>query len=619
MNQDFEKFSKQMAKNMEFFWKQTENNIGAFFQHFDSKKDLLNPILKPNVFLNAINEANKKILQDPEKVKTYVEDIFSKWFELSDYFIKKTKGEDASPVITPTKADRRFKDKSWESNPILDFTKQWHLILIDWMRGVYADLDVDERVKLKIDFFIRQLGDALSPSNFMQLNPSIIKETIETGGQNLLKGWENYLNDLKRGGGVLKITTTDHDYFELGKNLATTSGKVIFQNEIMQLIQYKSTTDKVYKVPLLIIPPWINKYYILDLQQENSLIKWLVDMGYEVFVVSWVNPDGSYAKKTFWDYMQLGIKGAVDTVSKITNERDINVVGYCLGGTLLLSMLAYYSHPKCKEKLGANIKSVTLLTTLTDFSKAGDLALFAEKEHLDEIENIMKKHGVLDGRHMFNTFSAIRANDMIWSYFINNYMMGKKPLPHDILFWNADCTNLPYRLHDFVLRKLYGKNLLSKSGGLSFNDVPIDLKNIKLPVCMISCKLDHIAPWEVTYSAVNLLGRKPKFILAGSGHIAGIVNHPNKGKYGHWVYDGDDLPENPLDWLKDAKEKSQSWWFSWLDWLTPISGDKKPAPNFLGSEEFLPIEDAPGSYVKSVIKSNELDENTPINIENANR
>ncbi|MDR1365682.1 MAG: class I poly(R)-hydroxyalkanoic acid synthase [Holosporales bacterium] len=566
-------------------------------QPYALSNDLLNPVLKAQLFIKAISDGNKKALESPEKLKQAYQDIFMKWVDLSDYLIKRLGGQDFTPKVTPLRGDRRFRDQAWEDNPFLDFVKQWYLLSVDWIRNIYADLDLDEKTKHRIDFFIRQVSDAIAPSNFAHINPAVIKEAMKSGGTNFLKGIENYLNDIKRGNGVLNITTTDQDYYKLGANLAITPGKVIFQNKIMQLIQYKATTDSVYFVPLLIIPPWINKYYILDLQPENSFIKWLIDSGYTVFVISWINPDKSCANASFWDYMNRGIKAALDVISSVTNGRDVNVIGYCLGGTLLLTMLAYYACPKCKEKLAQSIKSITLLTTLTDFSKAGDFTLFLDKEHLDTIEKIMKKHGILDGRHMFNTFSALRANDMIWSYFVNNYMMGKNPLPHDILYWNADYTNLPYKLHNFVLRKLYNENLLTKPGGLKYNGVPIDLKNVKIPVCMVSCKLDHIAPWTATYSAMKLLGSAPKFILSESGHIAGIVNPPSKKKYGHWT--NDKAPTNPSEWFDAAISHNSSWWLSWLDWLKPYSGGKKASSSKLGNGQFQPIEDAPGRYVNT--------------------
>jgi polyhydroxyalkanoate synthase len=581
------------------FWRQINNFMLP--QSYISLVDLLNPVLKPQLFLKAISDGNRKVLENPENLKQAYHDMFMKWVDLSDYFIKRLNGQPAEPRATQQHGDRRFKDNAWEDSLFLDFVKQWYLISVDWIRNVYADLDLDEKTKHRIDFFIRQLSDAMAPSNFAHVNPAVIKEAMRSNGGSFLKGVENYLKDIKRGNGVLNITTTDHDYYRLGKNIATTSGKVIFQNKIMQLIQYKPSTDNVCSVPLLIIPPWINKYYILDLQPENSFVKWLVGNGYTVFVVSWINPDKSYADASFWDYMNLGIKTALDIVNSVTKEGEINVIGYCLGGTLLLAMLAYYMCPKCKERLSYSIKSITLLTTLTDFSKAGDFTLFADKDHLDAIEEIMRRHGILSGRHMFNTFSALRANDMIWSYFINNYMMGKSPLPHDILYWNADYTNLPYSLHNFVLRKLYGENLLTKQGGLSYKGIPIDLRNVKTPACMVSCKLDHIAPWMATYSAVKLLGNVQKFILSESGHIAGIVNPPSKQKYGHWT--NKKKPFDPIEWFDTATSHSTSWWLSWLDWLKQYSGTLKPSSHILGNDCYAPTEDAPGSYASAATSS----------------
>jgi polyhydroxyalkanoate synthase len=386
--------------------------------------------------------------------------------------------------------------------------------------------------KEKLAFYTKLFADALSPTNFLLTNPEVLKETLKTGGENLVKGLENLVSDLERGNGELKISTTDYDAFELGRNIATTPGKVVYQNDLIQLIQYEPLTEQVTKRPLLIIPPWINKYYILDLREDNSLIRWAVEQGQTVFAVSWVNPDAKLAQKRFEDYMQEGILDALDTIQNITGEPDCNVVGYCLGGTLLAITLAFLAEKGQSDK----IASATFLTTLLDFENSGDLKLFMDDEQLELMDREMAEKGVLEAKNLQKTFSLLRSNDLIWSFVVNNYLMGKEPFPFDLLYWNDDSTNMPAAMHSFYLRKMYRDNELTEPDGIEMFGTRIDLAKIRTPAYFLSTREDHIAPWKATYAGTKLINSESvTFTLAASGHIAGIVNSPAKKKYCYWT------------------------------------------------------------------------------------
>jgi polyhydroxyalkanoate synthase len=500
-------------------------------------------------------------------------------------------GQEVPPVIEPERGDRRFRDPAWADNALFDFIKQSYLLTSRWLVETVNQLEgPDEKSNQKIDFYTRQFVDAMAPSNFVATNPEVLRATLESGGENLLRGLNNLLDDLGRGRGRLAIKMTDLDAFELGRNIALTPGKVVFQTELMQLIQYAPTTEQVYERPLLVIPPWINKYYILDLQPKNSFIRYAVDQGFTVFVISWVNPDAEHADKTFEDYMLEGPLAAMDAIAQATGTRELNVIGYCLGGTLLAAMLAYLAVKKDRR-----IRAATFLASLTDFEDPGELGVFIDEEQLAAIETSMARRGYLEGREMATTFNMLRANDLIWSFVINNYLMGKEPFPFDLLYWNADSTRMPYAMHSFYLRKFYLENRLIEPGGISLCGVPIDLRKVRLPVYMLSTREDHIAPWASTYTATQIYRGKTTFVLAGSGHIAGIVNPPSAEKYGYWT--NPELPPDPKDWLDGAEQHPGSWWPHWRDWNAAHSG-KKVAARHPGDGGLAPIEDAPGSYVR---------------------
>jgi poly[(R)-3-hydroxyalkanoate] polymerase subunit PhaC len=530
-----------------------------------------------------------KMAADPASVARAQVDLFNDsmvvWQKTAERMLL---GRGSEP--SPGKSDKRFKHADWTENAMFSFIKESYLVaaksILSSVRGV-RDLDPD--TAKKADFYARQFVDAISPSNFIATNPEVISRTVETGGQNLLRGLENLLTDLERGDGRLAISMTDNDAFELGRNVATTPGKVVFQNALMQLIQYDPTTSKVRERPLLIVPPWINKFYVLDLQPKNSFIKWAVDQGHTVFVISWVNPDETLAQKGFEDYMREGPLVALDAIKDATGERTVNAVGYCLGGTLLSSTLAYNAAHDDDR-----IASVTYFVTLVDFSDAGDMAVFIDEEQLASLEKRMDERGYLEAHDMAASFNMLRANDLIWSFVVNNYLLGKEPVPFDLLFWNSDSTRMPAAMHSFYLRNMYQRNLLSKPGGITLAGTPIDLTKIKTPTFLLSTREDHIAPWKSTYAATHLYSGPVKFVLSASGHMAGVISAPG-GKYGHWTNDA--LPATAEKWFAGAQPRDGSWWPEWDEWVTEFELGRVSART-PGAGMLPIIEDAPGSYVR---------------------
>lgn len=530
-----------------------------------------------------------RISQDPAKMFEIQADYMNDWMHLWQESVQKFMGQgDGHAVAMPEKSDRRFKAAEWQESALFDFIKQSYLLTCKHMEGVVDRVDgLSQNQKDKLNFQTKLFTNALSPTNFLLTNPEVLNETMKTGGANLVKGLENLIVDLERGHGDLNISTTNYKAFEVGKNIAMTDGQVVYENDLMQLIQYAPTTDEVFKTPLLIVPPWINKYYILDLCPDNSLIEWAVSQGHTVFAVSWVNPDKTLADKNFENYMKEGIIAALDEIESITKEKKTNVIGYCLGGTLLSITLSYLAEKKQDDR----VASATFLTTLLDFDLAGDIKLFLDDKQLDELDKKMLELGFLDGKELQRTFSLLRANDLIWSFVVNNYLMGKEPFPFDLLYWNDDSTNMPAAMHSFYLRNMYRDNNLIKKNGITIDGVGIDISRIKAPCHFISTKEDHIAPWEATYAGTQLLGSKDiTFTLAASGHIAGVVNPPIKKKYCYWV--NDQNPATTKEWLKDAVQYEGSWWPHWQEWVIPFAGEKAKAKKLVKG-----IEPAPGRYV----------------------
>ncbi|MGC3963010.1 MAG: class I poly(R)-hydroxyalkanoic acid synthase [Rhodocyclaceae bacterium] len=541
----------------------------------------------------AFMDMTAKLLANPMRLAQAQWSLAWDYFSLWQNSMQRFMGLASAPVAAPAKDDKRFRDDAWQDHFLFDFIKQSYLIAARHVHDTVAGVEgLDENTQKKVNFFTRQYVDALSPSNFVLTNPEVMRTTVQSHGQNLVKGFNNLLRDIEDGDGQLRIRMTDTDAFELGKNVGTTPGKVVFQNDLIQLLQYTPTTTKVYKRPLMIVPPWINKYYILDLREKNSFVKWSVDQGHTVFVISWVNPDARLAEKQFEDYLQEGVIDAVGAVCKQTGATEINAVGYCLGGTLLSAAAAYMAAKKDKR-----IASTTFLTTLTDFSEPGELGVFIDEDQVTNLERKMSERGYLEGSEMANTFNMLRANDLIWSFVVNNYLLGKDPFPFDLLYWNSDATRMPAKMHSFYLRNMYMRNALREPGGVTLLGTPIDLSKIKVPAYFISTKEDHIAPWKTTYLGTQLLGGPVRFVLGGSGHIAGIVNPPVANKYGFWVNDAGKLPPSPDDWLTSATQHDGSWWTDWNAWLV-AQDDTQIAARDPAAGPLPPLDEAPGSYVK---------------------
>jgi polyhydroxyalkanoate synthase len=538
----------------------------------------------------AFFDMTAKLMADPSRLVQAQLSLWNDYMTLWQRSAQRFLGGDAEPVIEAASEDRRFRDKAWNENTLFDFIKQSYLLTARCLQGAVNNVEgLDERTARKVDFYTRQFVDAIAPTNFVMTNPEVLRATIESRGENLVHGLKNLLDDLERGKGRLAITMTDMAAFKIGENVGTTPGKVVYQNELIQLLQYAPTTVKVKRRPLLIIPPWINKFYILDLRPRNSFIRWAVEQGHTVFVISWVNPDERLAQKSFEDYMREGLLAALDAMEQATGQREANVIGYCLGGTLLAATLAYMT-----AKRDRRIKSATFFVTMVDFAEAGELSVFIDEEQLHALEERMEKKGYLEARDMHTTFNMLRANDLIWSFVVNNYLLGKSPFPFDLLYWNADSTRMPAAMHSFYLRKMYQENLLARPGGITLGGVSIDLRKVKTPAFLLSTREDHIAPWRSTYAATQIYSGPVKFVLSASGHIAGVVNPPG-GKYGHW--ENDSNPPTPEEWLAGATQHPDSWWPVWERWIAKYAGGEVPARQ-PGDGKLVPIENAPGSYVR---------------------
>ncbi len=539
---------------------------------------------------NAFLEMTSKMMSDPAMVMRAQMTLWQDYMTLWQHTTQRMMGQESEPIAAPEKGDRRFSDAAWNENALFDYIKQSYLLSARWMQSTVGEVEgLDDKTAKKVDFYTRQFVDAMAPSNFVMTNPEVLRKTIESGGENLVKGLDNLLEDLERGKGKLSIKMTDTEAFTVGENIATTPGKVVFQNDLMQLIQYSPTTEEVYKTPLLIMPPWINKFYILDLRAKNSFIKWAVERGLTVFVVSWVNPSEELAGKSFENYMLEGPLAALDAIEQATGETEANVIGYCLGGTLLSATLAYMDVKDDKR-----IKSATFFTTMTDFSEAGELSVFIDEEQLAALESKMSETGYLEASSMATTFNMLRANDLIWSFVVNNYLLGKDPFPFDLLYWNSDSTRMPAAMHSFYLRNMYQDNLLIEPGGITLDGVPIDLTRVKTPSFFLSTREDHIAPWKSTYAATRIFSGPVRFCLSASGHIAGVVNPPAAEKYCYWT--NSKVAKTSDSWLKSATKHDGSWWPEWGGWIAGFGGDKIPARQ-PGDGKLTPLEDAPGSYV----------------------
>ena len=504
--------------------------------------------------------------------------------------LQRFQGAPAAPVAEPDRSDKRFSDAEWRDNPFFDFIKQAYVLTTRWADDLVRRADeLDPHERDKAQFYLRQVTAALSPSNFVGTNPELLRVTLQESGENLVRGLKMLTEDIEAGKGHLRIRQSDARAFKLGVNLAVTPGKVVFRNDLIELIQYEPTTPQVFKRPLLIVPPWINKFYILDLNPEKSFIRWAVAQGLTVFVISWVNPDSRHADKGFDAYMREGILAALDAIEQATGERDVTAIGYCVGGTLLAATLGYMAAVGDKR-----VSSVTFFTALVDFTDAGDLKIFVDAEQLKEVEEKMAEHGYLEGSAMANAFNMLRPNDLIWSYYVNNYLKGKEPMPFDLLVWNSNSTRMPAANHKFYLRHCYLQNDLS-NGRMVLGGKTIDLRKVTIPIYELASREDHIAPARGVFTGAKFFGGPVRFVLAGSGHIAGVVNPAGKPKYQYWT---DGPPEGDFkSWIARAKETPGSWWPDWIEWVAAQAPEKVPARK-PGEGKLKAICDAPGEYVK---------------------
>jgi len=583
---DVEEFSRNLARLIE----EGGRALAAYLKPRELGRD-------DSAFADEVTEVVKTLgqvaeywLADPQRTVELQNRLGKAYLDLWAAAAKRLAGQEGPPVIRPAATDRRFSDPEWTQNQFFDFLKQAYLLTAGWADQLVTDATLNPHTKQKAEFYMRQITNALSPTNFVLTNPELLRETLTSNAENLVRGMHMLAEDIQAGGGSLKIRQSDASMFEVGRNLAISPGKVIFQNDLMQLIQYAPSTETVLKRPLLIVPPWINKFYVLDLTPEKSFIKWCVDQGLTVFCISWVNPDAHLARKSFDDYMELGPLAALDAIKEATGEDKVNAIGYCVGGTLLAITLAAMA-----ARGDQRIASATLFASQVDFTYAGDLKVFVDEEQVAALEKRMSERGYLESKSMATVFNLLRSNDLLWPYVINNYLKGKAPFPFDLLYWNSDATRMPAANHSFYLRNCYLDNKLAK-GKMIVGNTPIDLKAIKIPIYNLATREDHIAPAKSVMVGSKLFGGDVKFVVAGSGHIAGVVNPPSKQKYQFWT--GPKPRNADIDgWLAKAKENPGSWWPDWLVWLTRQSPTEVPA-RVPGDGGLKPIEDAPGSYVK---------------------
>ena len=584
---DVEEFSRNLVRLVE----EGGRALAAYLKPREEGRDDKELADEVTEVVKTLSEVAEYWLSDPQRTVELQTSLGKAYLDLWASAVRRLAGEPAVPVATPAAGDKRFSDPDWSQNQFFDFLKQAYLLTAQWADKLVTNAaDLNPHTKQKAEFYVRQIVNALAPTNFVLTNPELLRETLTSNADNLVRGMHMLAEDIERGGGHLKIRQSDSTMFEVGRNLATTPGKVIYQNELMQLIQYAPSTETVLKRPLLIVPPWINKFYVLDLTPEKSFIKWCVDQGLTVFCISWVNPDERLARETFDDYVRQGPLAALDAIKEATGEDKVHAIGYCVGGTLLAITLAAMA-----AREDDRIASATLFASQVDFTYAGDLKVFVDEEQISALEKRMAERGYLDSRSMATVFNLLRSNDLLWPYVINNYLKGKAPFPFDLLYWNSDATRMPAANHSFYLRNCYLDNKLAK-GRMMIGNTPIDLKAVAIPIYNLATREDHIAPAKSVMFGSKLFGGDVRFVVAGSGHIAGVINPPQKNKYQYWT--GPKPRNADIDgWLATAKEHPGSWWPDWLVWLTKQSPTEVPA-RVPGAGALKAIEDAPGSYVK---------------------
>ncbi|MHA1553848.1 MAG: PHA/PHB synthase family protein [Alphaproteobacteria bacterium] len=582
-----------MARNISRFMEQVGHALAAYLK--PREEGTVPPIELDGQLaemIKTLTTVYEYWTRDPARAMQAQSYLYAGYLSLWTTSLARMLGEAVPPAVAPAATDKRFRDEEWDSNQLFNFLKQAYLITSRWAETLVEQADgLDEHTRHKAAFYVRQIASALSPTNFVLTNPELLRETLNTDAENLVRGMEMLAQDIKAGKGKLKIRQSETAPFKLGSNLATTPGKVVHQNDLCQLIQYEPATKTVSKRPLLMLPPWINKFYILDLNPQKSFVKWCVDQGHTVFVISWVNPGPQQAKKDFSHYMREGVLEALDVITDITGATAIDTAGYCVGGTLLSVTLAFAAATGDQR-----IKSATLFATQVDFTHAGDLKVFVDESQISKLEKQMSVRGYLEGHNMSAAFNMLRPDDLIWPYVISNYLMGKQPSAFDLLFWNADTTRMPAANHAFYLRNCYLENRLAK-GEMEIDGVLLDLKKVTIPIYNLATRDDHIAPPRSVAYASSFFGGKVTFVVAGSGHIAGVINPPARHKYQYWTGRrprGDSYEQ----WQARATEHDGSWWPHWHAWTKAMAkGQRSPPP--MGSKSHPPIEDAPGSYVRS--------------------
>ena len=529
-------------------------------------------------------------LADPKRSLQAQTAINTGFIDLWSNTLRRMGGEDAADTVPTEPGDKRFADPQWQENPVFNFLRQAYSLTSNWANELVSHADsVDPATRERAQFYLRQIAGAVSPSNFIATNPELIRDTIRENGENLVRGMEMFAEDVEAGKGQLKIRQSDPSKFELGVNMASTPGKVIFRGDLFELIQYTPTTPTVYKRPLLIVPPWINKFYVLDLNPEKSFVRWAVSQGLTVFIMSWVNPDERQAEKSFEDYMHEGILTALDAIEQATGERQVSAMGYCVGGTLLSMTLAWMAAVKDDR-----IASATLLTTQVDFTDPGDLMHFVDEQRIKSIEGKMDEAGFLEGARMASAFNMLRPNELIWTYFVNNYLKGKEPPPFDLLVWNSDSTRMPKANHSFYLRNCYLENNLTQ-GKITLSNVRLDLKKVQIPIYNLAAREDHIAPAKSVFNGAKFFGGDMRYVLSGSGHIAGVVNPASKPKYQYWT---GPRPSGEFEtWLTKTTEHPGTWWLDWIEWVSAQAPEMVPARQ-PGEGRLKPLCDAPGDYVR---------------------
>src|SRR5215471_15242898 len=584
---DPEAFAMNFAKAME----NSGKALAAYLKPRESGEVVDKPPNELTEMVKTLTVVAEYWLSDNDRSSDLQTKIAKGYLDLWGSAVRRLSGEQAPPAISPAPRDKRFADPEWKSNQFFDFVMQLYLLTTQWAHDLVHNAEgLDPHTRKKAEFYVSQITNALSPSNFVLTNPEVLRETITSSGGNLVRGMQMLAEDIEAGKGTLKIRQSDPANLSVGVNMATTPGKVIFQNDLMQLIQYQPATENVLRTPLLIVPPWINKFYILDLRPEKSFIKWCVDQGVTVFVISWVNPDKDLGSKTWCDYMKEGPLAAMDVIEKATGEMKVHTMGYCVGGTLLATTLAWLA-----EKRRARVASATFLAAQVDFSHAGDLLVFVDEGQISALERDMQESGVLEGSRMAMAFNLLRSNDLIWSYVVSNYLKGKPPSAFDLLHWNSDATRMPAANHSYYLRNCYLENRLS-TGSMVLDNMLLDLSKVKVPVYNLATREDHIAPADSVLYGSQFFGGPVNYVLAGSGHIAGVVNPPAAGKYQYWTNEA--IRDVSLaDWIKGAQEHKGSWWPDWRQWLGGLDAEEVPARS-VGSDALPPIENAPGSYVR---------------------